>query len=272
MKDPAFLFYTGDFLSGTQDMSCAEVGAYLRLLMYQHQHGKITNEKERLMRITGIFKEVEFDTVWSVVSQKFICDGNHLVNQRLNQVVTERATFKPKKIAAATLAGLISSSKSLKDKDKKKIKGLFKISDFLDFSDDDIKIKVREWFVCTVNQMVDQKVNNIEDENINNRNIGGMGEEEKEEFSFEKVWEMYGRKGNKKTSEKKWGNLKNHCKEAALKHILLYVEATPDKQYRKNFETYLNQEAWNDELPKTKNPISNETKQEYNIFRAPAEQ
>jgi hypothetical protein len=71
---------------------------------------------------------------------------------------------------------------------------------------------------------------------------------EKNDFGFETVWEIYGRKGNKKTSQKKWANLKNHCREAALSHIPLYVESTPDKQYRKNFETYLNQECWNDEI------------------------
>ena len=63
MKDPAFLFYTNDFQGGTIDMSCEEVGAYLRLLMYQHQHDKIPNNKERLMRITGIFSEEKFDVV-----------------------------------------------------------------------------------------------------------------------------------------------------------------------------------------------------------------
>jgi len=70
---------------------------------------------------------------------------------------------------------------------------------------------------------------------------------------FENVWRLYEKKGNRKTSEKKWANLKNHCREAALLHIPLYVQSTPDKQFRKNFETYLNQEAWNDEIIKPTN-------------------
>ena len=65
---------------------------------------------------------------------------------------------------------------------------------------------------------------------------------------FEEAWALYERKGNRKTSERKWANLKNHCREAAMKHIPLYVASTPDKQYRKNFETYINQECWNDEI------------------------
>lgn len=80
---------------------------------------------------------------------------------------------------------------------------------------------------------------------------------------FAVAWERYGRKGNKKTSERRWANLKKHCREAALKHITLYVASTPDRQYRKNFETYLNQEAWNDEIvERTKKPM-------YHQFTAP---
>jgi hypothetical protein len=79
------------------------------------------------------------------------------------------------------------------------------------------------------------------------------------EFSFENVWALYGRKGNRKTSERRWANLKNHSREAALKHIPLYVASTPDKQFRKNFETYLNQEAWNDEVVFKSNVNANST-------------
>lgn len=68
------------------------------------------------------------------------------------------------------------------------------------------------------------------------------------DLSFEKVWKMYEKKGNRKTSEKKWSVLENHCKELAIKHIPLYIHSTPDKRYRKNFETYINQEVWNDEI------------------------
>ena len=76
------------------------------------------------------------------------------------------------------------------------------------------------------------------------------------DVSFENVWALYGRKGNKKTSRQKWDKLKNHCKLAALKHIPAYVAATPDIQFRKNFETYINQEVWEDQIV-TKNGTKN---------------
>jgi uncharacterized protein YdaU (DUF1376 family) len=38
-KDPAFLFYPSDFLTGTMFMNHEQVGIYVRLLCSQHQHG-----------------------------------------------------------------------------------------------------------------------------------------------------------------------------------------------------------------------------------------
>ena len=46
-KDPAVLFYTNDFLSGTFTMSDEQVGKYIRLLCIQHQKGYLT-EKDML--------------------------------------------------------------------------------------------------------------------------------------------------------------------------------------------------------------------------------
>lgn len=44
-KDPAFLFYPGDFSTGTQFFTDEQVGKYVRLLMAQHQHGHL-NENQ----------------------------------------------------------------------------------------------------------------------------------------------------------------------------------------------------------------------------------
>ena len=192
MKDPAFLFYTNDFQGGTIDMSCEEVGAYLRLLMYQHQHDKIPNNKERLMRITGIFSEEKFDVVWEVVGKKFNQMVDHLVNERLKQETTKRTEFKPKKIASASLAGLISKS-DLTKKQVAEIKKAFTINDFVNYPIDEIKNMVREWFNQMVDHLVSHSVSNIENENLNenidrDKEKGGMGEKTiREKNGSEKV-------------------------------------------------------------------------------------
>lgn len=47
-KDPAFLFYTNDFLSGVQDLTMEERGQYITLLCLQHQKGRLTEKMIRL--------------------------------------------------------------------------------------------------------------------------------------------------------------------------------------------------------------------------------
>ena len=49
-KDPALLFYTGDFLVGTMTMTNEQRGKYILLLCMQHQQGFLTEEdmKENL--------------------------------------------------------------------------------------------------------------------------------------------------------------------------------------------------------------------------------
>jgi hypothetical protein len=43
-KDPAFLFYSSDFYTGTAFMTDEQVGKYIRLLCLQHQHGHLTEQ------------------------------------------------------------------------------------------------------------------------------------------------------------------------------------------------------------------------------------
>ena len=71
---------------------------------------------------------------------------------------------------------------------------------------------------------------------------------------FDRVWELYGRKGNKKTSRLRFNKLAKESKKAVWDHMPAYVLSTPDKQYRKNLETYINQECWNDEIIQGKAP------------------
>lgn len=44
MKDPAFLFYTSDFLTGVSDLTMEERGQYITLLCLQHQKGRLTKK------------------------------------------------------------------------------------------------------------------------------------------------------------------------------------------------------------------------------------
>lgn len=83
-KDPAFLFYPGDFSTGTQFFNNEQVGKYIRLLMAQHQHGHLTEEQ-----MIFICKEKDID-VWS----KFEIDSDgKMFNRRLDEEKNKRQAF-----------------------------------------------------------------------------------------------------------------------------------------------------------------------------------
>ena len=70
-----------------------------------------------------------------------------------------------------------------------------------------------------------------------------------DEYSFDKAWNLYQKKvGPKEKLKAKWNKLSLKDRKAAIEHIPLYVQSTPDKQYRKHFQTYLNQRGWEDEI------------------------
>lgn len=58
-KDPAVLWYTSDFLTGTADMNDEEVGQYTRLLCLQHQRGGYLSHEtmERICKLNPIIME-----------------------------------------------------------------------------------------------------------------------------------------------------------------------------------------------------------------------
>lgn len=93
----------------------------------------------------------------------------------------------------------------------------------------------------------------------------------KDEYTFERAWNLYDKKvGCKAKLEKKWNSMSQKDRKAALAYIPAYVIATADKQYRKNFQTFLNQRAWEDEIiGGTPPPVStNESASEISLLIA----
>ena len=61
---------------------------------------------------------------------------------------------------------------------------------------------------------------------------------------------MYDKKrGNREKLSFKWGKLKDTEREAIISYLPQYKKATPDKQFRKDPETFLNNRSWEDEIP-----------------------
>ena len=81
-KDPAFLFYSSDFLTGISDLTMEERGQYITLLCIQHQKGKLS---EKIIKIS-------IGSVSEDVMNKFKKDEDGLYfNERLDLEAKKRA-------------------------------------------------------------------------------------------------------------------------------------------------------------------------------------
>jgi hypothetical protein len=67
-------------------------------------------------------------------------------------------------------------------------------------------------------------------------------------IAFDEFWNLYDKKVGRKKCIQKWKRLKECDKYLIMEHLPYYIESTPNKQYRKNPETYLNGECWHDEV------------------------
>jgi uncharacterized protein YdaU (DUF1376 family) len=146
--------------------------------------------------------------IWEVIQSKFKVDGNGLF-------YNERLEIEQNKRKAFTDSRknniLGSNQYSKKDKSKTKKQG------------------------HTDGHMTSHMENRNRNENIN--------------IDFIFFWDLYDKKiGLKDKIEKKWSSLTDDERQLAIEYIHKYKKAQPDKQYRKNPETFLNNKSWNDEI------------------------
>jgi uncharacterized protein YdaU (DUF1376 family) len=106
-KDPAFLFYPGDWLGGTMGMTFEEKGAYFELLIFQFNCGAFTEAQAK--QVLGICSA----SVFTKVLQKFSKTGNLYFNKRLADEIEKRRSFSESRRNNA------KSKKSTKPKEKK---------------------------------------------------------------------------------------------------------------------------------------------------------
>ncbi len=83
-KDPAFLFYSSDFLTGTLLMSMEQKGKFITLLCIQHQKGHMSERD--MLQICGTYDEDIFDKFQKDSDGKFF-------NERLKQEIDKRKSY-----------------------------------------------------------------------------------------------------------------------------------------------------------------------------------
>ncbi|MDX5585950.1 MAG: hypothetical protein QNK20_13740 [Aureibaculum sp.] len=86
-KDPAFLFYSSDFLTGVSDLTMEERGQLITLLCLHHQKGRLTKK----------LIDISVPIVSKDVMAKFIKDKNGLYfNKRLEEEAEKRRKHSEK--------------------------------------------------------------------------------------------------------------------------------------------------------------------------------
>jgi hypothetical protein len=197
MNDPAFNFYSDNFLTGTMFFTDEQLGKYIRLLCAQHLTGHLSEENMLI-----ICKKYD-EKIWA----KFKKDEQNLYyNERLEREIIKRREY--------------SKSRSLNKLGKK-------------------------------NKRLNHKKKTSKSYDIHMGNGYGIGNEieNKINIEFEIFWNAYDKKvGDKTKLCAKWNALKDCERDAAMKYIPLYIQSQPEKKFRKNPETFLNNHSWNDEI------------------------
>ena len=85
---------------------------------------------------------------------------------------------------------------------------------------------------------------------------------------FEKFWELYDKKRGDKTKVKNiFNKLAREEKDRIFETLPAYIASTPDKKFRKDPLTYLNNKSWNDEIINS----NGEKQRESPAYRQPAD-
>jgi hypothetical protein len=142
-KDPAFLFYSKDWISGTSEMLPEEKGIYIDLLCYQHQNGNLPIDTKRLAKIVGIAHD-EFIKLWEIVSLKFVNENERLINLKLQSVMFDRAEKGHTNKISGTFAAVLRKA-DLSKKEYNFVRNQFKIEDFKQIDSERLTERLTEW-------------------------------------------------------------------------------------------------------------------------------
>jgi len=165
-KDPAFLFYSKDWIEGTAELSPAEKGVYIDLLCYQHQKSDLPSDLHRICRLVRLSYD-EFLVIWNVISDKFYVDGERMFNIKLSEVMSERSLKGKKNKIIGIFASLLRKS-DLSKKEYSEVRSSFKADDFMQIDSERLTERLTEWYELRLKSIANEDVNANEDIYDNN--------------------------------------------------------------------------------------------------------
>lgn len=89
---------------------------------------------------------------------------------------------------------------------------------------------------------------------------------------FQIFWDEYDKKvGDSIKIQKKWVSLSNKNQAEIMDYLPEYKKAQPNKAYRKNPSTFLNQKGWKDELIYSQSNVAQQRSNERSLVKSNAE-
>lgn len=196
-KNPAFLFYSNDFYEGTRMMLPNERACFIDLIIYQHQHGLIPNNLDRvLLYCSGIDKA----TLEATLEAKFVASDEGYFNEKLKQVIEQREEYSNKQSENGLIGQFFKKAKStLNTKEYSKLYSYIQSNSLREFIINDLKNNESN-YQATLKGMLEASLKHLENEIENeienkdlNKNYLNTSNSEKL-ILFDSWWNLYKRK------------------------------------------------------------------------------
>ncbi len=89
---------------------------------------------------------------------------------------------------------------------------------------------------------------NADRDTVTDSDIDKVKEKDSNKIEFDLFWVLYDKKVDKVKCEAKWKKLSKEIQQKILDYLPDYVKSTPNKDFRKNPATFLNNKSWENEI------------------------
>ena len=257
-KDFTFPFFYKEWLVSTTGWDADARGWYISLLCHQADKGMLPADAESLAELAGVkFSQFERFKIVLEATLKAKFEANEqgmLENKVMSELLNERKEFVEKRSHSGVVGTLVKKGKALYDLNNETWQAIK--NDLNEFDFTNLSISEREDLLkatLKANMQANNKPSFIDSDSDNN-SIDKDKSKTELYPTFEDFWNCYDKKtGSIKKIKPKWERLRHETKCEIMEYIPHYIASQPEKQYRKNPETFLNNEGWKDEIIKSKN-------------------
>ena len=214
---PYMQFYVDDFDNDTCGLSAVAVGVWIRILIAMHRKrcGTLTGTTDKISKITRCSVD-EINAALLELENDSVCEILRQSNGEVTIVCRRLQKEEQKRLLTAERVRKFRAKASTEQPEVMETKP-------------------------ESNAEVTQYARAIYPKPKPNPNINTI-------YSFDEFWNAYGKKVDRAKCEKLYSKVKEDDRAKIKQHVPKYVASTPDVQYRKNPQTYLNGKCWNDEI------------------------